>query len=212
MKSLLIKDIEEVTNKKVRKNTLSIGVDTAEYSTGLSIIRTDNTKIYIEDLEKIVTNPKEDIMNRMEYFIIALDKFKQELKKYKEFKILVIEKCWMGLNPDVTINLAYFGALVWRELKKEVDYKFFIYPSSARKGIGFNKNDQISEGNIKPQVYTRDTKNKQGKLLHKKGSNKPIDIKLLVMDYLKMAFGVEVPNNDNDLADAFVLALCGILK
>ena len=58
MKSLLIKDIEEVTNKKVRKNTLSIGVDTAEHSTGLSIIRTDNTKIYIEDLEKIVTNPK----------------------------------------------------------------------------------------------------------------------------------------------------------
>ena len=142
-------------------------------------------------------------MNRMEYFIIALDKFKQELKKYKEFKILVIEKCWMGLNPDVTINLAYFGALVWRELKKEVDYKFFIYPSSARKCIGFNKNDQMAEGNVKLKIITK------GK---NKGKPKKVDIKLLIMDYLKMAFGVEVPNNDNDLADAFVLALCGILK
>jgi Holliday junction resolvasome RuvABC endonuclease subunit len=67
--------------------------------------------------------------------------------------------------------------------------------------IKFNKNDQIAEGNVKIEKISR------GK---NKGKPKKIDIKLLVQDYLKMAFGIV--EKDSDRADAIVLALAGLAK
>ena len=96
MIELLTKDVEEIVGKKIRKDAISIGVDVAEHYSGIAILRTDNTKIYIESLQKITTNDKEDIMNRMEYFIIALDKFKQELKKYSKEVHELFDPVWKG--------------------------------------------------------------------------------------------------------------------
>ena len=203
MKSLLIKDIEEVTNKKVRKNTICIGFDVSERHTGICLLRVNDTKIYIEGLFKIETDVKDDIKNRMNYFVGALEKYKQDFIKYKEYKICVVEDSWLGQNIKVLKDLVRFSTLTWVVFHNFCDYLFFVLPNSARAQIGFNKNDQMAEGNVKLKIITK------GK---NKGKPKKVDIKLLVMDYLKMAFGVEVPNNDNDLADAFVLALCGILK
>ncbi len=209
-KILLIKDVEEVTGKKIRKNAVSCGWDVAEEFTGIAILRTDETKIYIEDLQKITTNSKDDIKHRMDGFIDSLDKFKQGVK-YKEFKINIVEDSWMGKNVFVLKNLVRFSTLIWREFRKESDYIDFLLPTSARSQIGFNKTEQLEVGNVKTEVYTRDTKStKTGKILHKKGDKKKVDIKLLVQDYLKMAFGVDI--EDNDEADGFVLALAGLLK
>jgi Holliday junction resolvasome RuvABC endonuclease subunit len=200
IKELLIKEVEAVVEKIIRKNAICIGWDVAEHYTGICILRTDDSKIYIEDLLKIETNPKEDIIHRMEYFLNATEKIKQNLK-YKGFKIISIEDCWFGKNPEGLKHLARFSTLVWMSFRKECDYIFFILPISARAQIKFNKNDQMAEGNIKPKIISK------GK---NKGKPKKIDIKLLVQDYLKMAFGVLI--EDSDKADGFVLALAGLLK
>ncbi|MFH0806056.1 MAG: hypothetical protein V1901_04225 [Patescibacteria group bacterium] len=207
MQTLKIEDIEKKINKKIRQNAVSIGFDVSEAYTGVCILRTDKEYIYIENLSVIETSSKDDIKNRMKYFVGAIGKFKQGLN-YKEYKIIVVEDSWMGKNVFTLKNLIRFSTLLWMLFYNECDYFYFLLPTSARSQIGFNKNKQIVVGNVSSGVYTRDTKNKQGKILHKKGEKKKIDIKLLIMDYLKQEFKVEIENSDK--ADAFVLALAGL--
>lgn len=210
MKTLLIKDVEEVTGKKVRQFAFSIGVDIAVLVTGLCLLRTDKEKIYIESLQTIETNTKDDAFHRTDNLISSLDKLKQDIEKYKEYKLLIIEDCFFGANVDILKHLARFGIIVYRELKKNVDAYYFFYPSQARSLIGFNLKNQTKTGNVKAEIYSRDTKNKEGKILHKKGDKKKISVKNLVDDYLKIKFGVEIEEENE--RDSFVLSMCGILK
>ncbi len=200
MQSINIKEVEEIIEKKIRKNAVCFGFDVAEHFTGLCVLRTDNTKIYIDKLDKIETNPKDDLVHRMEFFINSLDKFKQDLK-YKEYKIISIEDCWFGRNVECLKHLARFSTLVWIVFRKYADYIFFILPNSARAQIKFNKVKQQEESNIEVKKFTK------GK---NKGKDKKIEIKELVGEYLTMTFGVTI--EDNDEMDAFVLALCGLTK
>ena len=101
---LNIKEVEQKLNKKVRLNTVSIGWDVAEHFTGICILRTDTNTIYIENLQKIETNPKDDIKNRMSSFIGALDKFKQQIKKYKGYRMIIIEDSWFGYGNVVVLK------------------------------------------------------------------------------------------------------------
>jgi len=198
---ILIKEIEKKLNKKIRKNAISIGWDVAENITGICILRTDEKIIYIDDLQKIETNPKDDIKNRMSYFMGALDKFKQQIKKYKEYKIIIVEDSWFGKSVSTLKSLTRFATLIWTSFYKECDYIEFVLPLSARSQIGFNKNRQLEKTEIKIEKF------KRGK---NEGKAKKVDIKKLVMEYLKQAFNVDI--KDNDEADGFVLALTGLLK
>ncbi len=135
----------------------------------------------------------------------VLEKLKQELQ-YKEYIITAIEDCWLkvfpgGANVECLKHLARFSTLVWMSFKKDSDDIFFILPTSARAQIKFNKQDQINAGNVKIEKITK------GK---NKGKLKKIDIKLLVIDYIKTAFGVEI--KEDNQADGFVLALAGLLR
>jgi Holliday junction resolvasome RuvABC endonuclease subunit len=200
MQTINIKEAEEIMGKTIRKNAVCIGWDCAEHYTGIAILRTDISKIYIDKLDKIETNPKEDIIHRMEFFLNSLEKFKQDLK-YKEYKIISIEDCWFSNNPECLKHLARFSTLIWTSFRKECDYIFFILPNSARAQIKFNKNKQIEESNIEIKKITR------GK---NKGKPKKIDIKELVQEYLTMAFGIE--EKDPDKSDAIVIAMSGLLR
>jgi Holliday junction resolvasome RuvABC endonuclease subunit len=210
MIKLLIKDIEKKLNKQVARNVYSVGFDVAEKFTGVCILRTDKDNIYTEHTQVIETTEKEDHFHRASHYIASLEKFKQILDKYKGYKILVIERCFFGRNVETLIHLAHFGILTYIILKKEFDTYYYFGATTARSLIGFNQKRQEEKGNLKAEVYTRDTKNKQGKILHKKGEKKKIECKSLVHDYLKTDFKVEIKNKDE--ADAFVLALAGLLK
>jgi Holliday junction resolvasome RuvABC endonuclease subunit len=201
MKKIKIKAVEDLLKKIVKQNAISIGFDVAEENTGVCVLRTDKEYIYVEALHKITTNKKDDIKNRMEFFLGALEKFKQLLPKTGQWRIVAIEDCWFGRNVEVLKTLARFSALLWYSFRKECDYIFFILPNSARALIGFNKNTQLEEGTIKPEIK------KSGK---NKGQPKKVDIKLLVKDYIFQTFKVEI--KDHDIADGFVLALAGLLK
>ena len=200
MIKLLISDIEKKTDKKVRKNCISIGFDTAESHTGICILEVNDKEVIIKSLEKINSNPKEDTVNRMEYFISALTKFKQELPKTSLYKIVIIEDTWFDKNPESLKHLTRFGTIVYIAFRKECDYKCFMMPNTARAKIGFNKKNEIEKSNIKAAIISK------GK---NKGKEKPINIKECVQAYLKRVLTVDIP--DNDEADAFVLALAGVL-
>lgn len=208
MQTLKILDIEKIINKKIRQEAISVGFDVAEAYTGVCVLRTDKENINIDNLSVIETNNKDDIKNRMKYFVGAINKFKQDLN-YKEYKIVVVEDSWMGKNVYTLKNLVRFSTLLWFLFYNECDYFYFLLPTSARSQIGFNKNNQTKSGNVSSGVYSRDTKSKKtGKILHKKGEKKKIDIKLLVMDYLEQNFKIKIENSDK--ADAFILALAGL--
>jgi len=202
MQTIKIEEVEKLLSKKIRKEAISIGFDVAEEFTGVCILKTDNDNIYIEDLQKIVTNKKDDIKHRIDYFIDALKKFKQDLEKYKDnYKIVIVEQPWLGLNPKVFEALVTFKTLTYVSFKKECDYIDFVSASTARAEIAFNKNKQIEVGNVVIEKISR------GK---NKGKPKKVDIKKLVKDYLKTALSIEI--EDSDKADGFVLALYGLLK
>lgn len=201
MIKLAIKEIEKKLGKTIRQNSVSVGFDVAERFTGVCILRTDKDSICIKDLEVIETTHKEDHFNRADHFVASLEKFKQELDKYKEYKIMVIERCFFGRNVETLIHLAHFGILTYITLKKLFDTYYYLGATTARSIIGFNQRRQEELGNLKAKVISR------GK---NKGKTKKIECKALVHDYLRTAFNVKIENPDE--ADAFVLALAGLLK
>lgn len=201
MKIFKIIDIEKKLNKTVRQDTISIGLDTAISFTGICILRTDKENIYIEDTLLITTSEKDDHFHRADHFIDALNKFKQKLMNYKQFKILVVERCYFGQNPETLIQLAQFGILTYATLKKEFDTYFYLGASTARSIIGFNQKRQEQKTTLKSHIITRGIN---------KGKKKKITCKELVHDYLKTDFGLEFDSPDK--ADAWVLALAGLLQ
>lgn len=210
IKTLAIKTIEEITKKKVRQNAVSIGFDTAPAFTGVCILKTDKEKLYIDFTQVIETSNKEDHFNRASHYVVSLEKFKQLLENYKEFKILVIERCYYGQNAETLIQLAHFGILTYIILKKDFDTHYYWGATTARSMLGFNQKKQEEKGDLKAETYTRDTKDKEGKIKHKKGDKKKIDCKSLVHNYLKTDFNLTF--DSPDIADAFVLAIAGFLK
>jgi Holliday junction resolvasome RuvABC endonuclease subunit len=201
MITLKIKDIEKKLNKKIRKNAISLGWDVAERYTGLTLLKTNENDLIIEILDKIETNPKDDIKNRMISFINSVEKFKQDWGKYKSFRIVIIEDSWMGMNVFTLKSLVRFSTLLWEKFYKDCDCIDFMMPNSARAIIGFNKNRQTENTKLPIQKFSR------GK---NKGKDKKIDIKKLVQEYLKETFNVAI--EDSDKSDSFTLALAGLLK
>lgn len=198
---LNIKALEKKLGKTVTYNSISVGVDVAEKLTGICILRSDKEFIYIEDKQLIETSAKEDHFSRADHFTASLEKFKQTLNKYKMNKILVIERCFFGQNVETLIHLAHFGIITYIILKKEFDAYYYWGATTARSIIGFNQRRQEANGTLKPTIISR------GK---NKGQTKKIDCKSLVHDYLKTDFNIVIPQKDE--ADAFVLALAGLLK
>jgi len=209
MIKLNIKQIEQITGKQIRYNTVSVGFDTAPAFTGICILKSDTQNVIIEHLEVIATSVRDDHFRRAANYGDALEKFKQTLGKYSGHKVMVIERCYYGRNAECLIQLAQFGILTYYVLKNHFNAHFYYGATTARSIIGFNQKRQQLNGTLKAKVYTRDTKDKNGKIKHKKGEKKKIDCKSLVHNYLETDFGLKF--NSPDEADAFVLALAGLL-
>jgi len=198
---LLISDVEKKLGKKIRKDSIAIGFDVAEANTGHCVLKSTQDEIIIESIGVIQTSTKEDTVNRMNSFLNSLEKLKQDWGKYKQFRIVVVEDCFMGANVFTLKHLCRFSALVWVTYHKECDSLIFLMPNSARSIVGFNKNAQMKDTKLEKKIISK------GK---NKGKEKKIDLKKLVQEYLKETFGIDLTNSDQ--ADAFVLALAGLLK
>lgn len=184
-----IADIEGEIDKDLKTDTICLGLDVAEYNTGVCLLRTDKEKLYIDYLGKIIVSKgrkKETIFNKIDEFEKQTKKIIKELnlKKKKENKILVIEDCWYNPSRGVGVlkTLARFETLAYQIFKKEFDKVLpFIQARSARTKIKF-----------------------------KKDKNSALSIKEQIQEYLEIKFDIII--EDDDIADAFVLALAGLIK
>ena len=135
MMKLKIKDIEKRLKIKLRRNTLSLGLDTAT-KTGYCIARTNKTDIHF-DIGYINLNMKEikdrQLRNELRYEEIY-KRFKQLIRK--EY-IVVVEDVFFGRNPQTLILLSRIGAIAWT-IAKEKKCKEIIWKTAvqARKALG----------------------------------------------------------------------------
>jgi Holliday junction resolvasome RuvABC endonuclease subunit len=200
MQKLSIAEIEKKLNKKIRKDCVSVGWDVAEHQTGNCLLKTNKTDIEIVSLDKIITNPKDDIKHRLDYFVMELEKYKQSMPERKEWRLNIIEDSFMGQNVNCLKSLVRFSTAIYLIFKKDVDYQDFLMPMQVRSRIGFNQKNEEEIQKIKRGVFSK------GK---NKGKEKKVDLKVLVKGYLKRQFNVSI--EDSDEADAFGLALAGLL-
>ena len=214
MITLDIKKIEQITGRQIRQNAISVGFDTAPAYTGICILKSDTKSITIEHSQTIATSAKDDHFHRADHYADSLDKFKQVLEKYSGHKIMVIERCFYGVNPEVVIQLAHFGTLTYQILKKHFDAHLYYGVSTVRSMIGFKQKHQQEHGTFKAKIYKRDTffmkGKKKGQIKHKKGEKHKVACKDLVHNYLETDFGLTFETKDE--ADAMVLALAGLLS
>jgi len=214
MIKLDIKDIEQKTGRQIRHNAVSVGFDTAPAFTGICILKSDTKVITIEYTHVIATSSKDDHFHRADHYTDSLVKFKQILEKHSGHKIMVIEKCFYGSNAQVLIQLAEFGILTYDRLKKCFNAHFHYGATTARAIINFKQKHQQEHGTFKAKLYTRDTFHlkgkKKGQIKHKKGEKHKVACKDLVHNYLETRFGLKFDSPDE--ADAFVLALAGLLS
>ncbi|MGD2071860.1 MAG: crossover junction endodeoxyribonuclease RuvC [Candidatus Thorarchaeota archaeon] len=100
---LKIKDLEKKLGKKIKKNFLAIGIDTAS-KLGLGYIHTTKKEVIIDwALLEFHTNTIQELYKQM---YVALGDF-----ILADVNCCVIEDVFLGMNPDTTIKLARFGGL-----------------------------------------------------------------------------------------------------
>jgi len=189
-------DIEKLLGKKIKKNILSVGFDLAEYSTGVCFLRTSETELYVDKFQIIeISRSKElTIIDKLELYLKELFKLRKTIKK---INVSVIEDChlqYFGRKPNVwTVKiLSRFETLVWAIFRKYTDYSYFKQAQHARLSIGFkSRRKKKIEKTIKNNRKKKET------------------VKLQVKNWLKKQFKLNIEKDD--LADAFVLALNGLL-
>ena len=184
LKKWKISEIEEKIGKKLKRNTTTIGFDVAKKNTGIAVLITLSSTLYITKLHTI-NNAKGDLKKYdsiagMTYFIGELNNFISNTKT-KGYKIFIIEDCFFGKNANTLKILARFSALTWRELKHIADKIYFKLATTARSQVGF-----------------------------KKDKNSKKKSKIQVKDFVNNLFGLTL--KDDNQTDAIVLALSGLIR
>jgi Holliday junction resolvasome RuvABC endonuclease subunit len=103
MIKLKIQDLENKLGHKIKKHFSSIGIDTAS-KTGLGFISVDENHVMVNwSLISFEANSIQEL-------------YKQMYKEFGNFidksvDMVIVEDVFLGMNPNVTIKLARFGAL-----------------------------------------------------------------------------------------------------
>jgi len=189
IKKVSLKSVENYLGVNLTCDTISIGADTACYYTSFAVIKTTNSYLILESLEKI-TVPKlakkvtiKQVLNNVDLFTEQLDYLKNKWSKKYKFDQTRIEDCFYQFSIKTTKLLAYNGILTYDRLKRISKNTTLTMPNSARKNINF--------------------KASQKKLPR-------IKLKKEIIKYINLALNLKI-ENDNE-SDAIVLALSGLIK
>jgi Holliday junction resolvasome RuvABC endonuclease subunit len=179
-----LKKLEKNIGKTLKKDTLCLGIDLATV-TGIAFIET-TPKITIETYRfKVpeVENPKENVPTILESLMWLSKDLEEKIKTYKNpYKILVIEKCYIGKNAHTALILSAFAGIIFANIYKHFEEIYFIPPTTSRKNIGLT---------IPPKMNRIDRKQK-------------------VMEFVKNIIEQDIDNDDE--ADALVYAINGLIK
>lgn len=130
-----ITEIEKKINKKIVRKQRSIGIDVAEYHTGICVLDTNTKHLYLLDFFKIDISKKKDIIYKI-------------LKFYKEFKmiikrigltkndIVIVEDSHLRFNVWTLKMLVRFSTIVVLLSALKSDFVYFIQAIHARDRVG----------------------------------------------------------------------------
>ena len=190
IKKIKLSNVEEFLRIKLKRNFISIGADTASYHTAFAIIRTTDSYLILESLEKIEV-PKLSKKDKMEKVLTNIDLYTEQLddlknkwsQKYK-FDEAQIEDCYYRFSIQTMKLLAYNGILTYDRLKRISNNATLIMPQSARSIVGFKKSKNAKGSQLKQEV----------------------------VDYINNILDLKLKLKDNDQADSIMLALSGIIE
>lgn len=180
--------LEKNLGFKLKKNTFVLGLDTAT-TTGIAMIDVTSKKIEIEtDIMKIPSpqdsdNKSDEYQQKLELLLKWVREFKKRIiAKPKNKRILILENSYLGFNAWTYGFLKMFGGLIYAELYDYFEHIELIFPTSARKRVGFKS------------LLPKGTKSK--------------DKKAEIMTWVSKMVEDEI--KDDNIADAIVLALAGL--
>ena len=126
MIKLPIKDLEVKLGKTIKRNFVSIGIETAT-TTGIGIISANDKEVEIDwSFIKFEANSQLELYKQMYY------EFQNIIDESVDF--VVVENVFLGMNPDVTIKLARFGGLAMAcAINKSVNFATIGASSSRAK-------------------------------------------------------------------------------
>ena len=182
-----IKELEKKLGKKIKRNTASFGFDGALIKSGYCIIKSNTSNLIIIDSGVIVHKNYKVITDKLNLLKNTLKKIKIPESKNK---VAVIEMPYMGMNAHTGIMLGLADGLAYSIISNKIPYTFFLSAISARSRIGF-----------KPRKRTKEE--------IKKGIKK-VNTKKAVAEYVKNKIGFV--SKSDDIVDAFVLALSGLIN
>ena len=189
IKKIAISTIESFLDKKIKQNKISIGADTATYHTAFAILRTTDTYLIVEELDKIEvpklakTSTIKSLLNNVDLFCEQLDSLKNKLAQQYKFDYTQIEDCFYSMSVKTTKMLAYNSILTYDRIKRISDNTTLIMPNTARSLIGFKKTKKASGQQLKKEI----------------------------VEYINNALELELKISENDKSDALVLALAGLI-
>jgi hypothetical protein len=193
-----IEDIEKRLGFKLKKNTYTLGIDTASI-TGLAILETDNKMLRIKtSIFKLPEVKKSDelsdkFVEKLEFMLRSIRDFKQkEFGSKKANKtVLVLENSFLSLNPVTFGLLRMLCGIIFAELFDNFEEIKIIFPMSARKEIGFKSEIKKVKGlTAKEKVQVRKDKKQE------------------LIDFINNIFGTK--ETDDNIVDSIILALNGL--
>ena len=186
LKKIKIETVEEFLEVKLAKNQIVIGWDVSMRSTGIAVIRTSNDFLVLDILDKIKIPQRVNDKDALDLFIDQLNNFAKKVSQTYKIDVNVIEDCFFGNNVRTLKALARHSALVYDRFRGLTRKQYFILPTKARGLVNFEKSSKEIKGDY---------------------------LKKEIVNYVNKALGIHLKKNkDQDLGDAIVLALAGLVE
>jgi hypothetical protein len=204
---LTIAEVCGILEKEVRPNTLSLGIDGAQNHTGICLLRTTKTKLYVEEFWGIDMKGvgKGNLHPKLIDYLHRCKEVREDIPKFsgQYNKRVIIEDCYFGMSVWTTKVLAKYSTVSFFTFRKWADeVPEPIQPVSARKKVGFSADAG------KYHYEMRDYKGKKKR--RKIWDRKPLPLKEQIINWIDENFYLEI--EDDNLSDAFILALSGLVE
>lgn len=182
IKKISLATVESYICKDIRTNSISIGFDVAEHSTGIAVIRTTDSYLILELTHKLEVPKKLKELDALDLFLSQLDNFKDQMSRRFKFDEAQIENCFLKFNVATLKMLARCSGFVYDRFRHLSKNSELIMPVSARSRVSFKKSGKSIKGK---------------------------KLKQEIMDYVNEMLEIDI--DDHDIADGIVLALSGLI-
>lgn len=202
-----ISEVSDILNQEIKQNTLVLGIDVAQKRTGLCLIRTTKTKLYVESFYSIDIKgaSKGSLHVKLIEYLQKCREIRKILPEFSKtlIKRLIIEDCYFGLSVWTTKILSKYATVSFFVFNKWADEAPDpIQPTSVRKRVSFVED----KGGFHYEKRIVKGKSRRKKVWDRK----PLDLKKQIINSIEDRFKLTL--EDDNHADAFFLALSGVIK